>query len=65
MTITISAVINSLEAIRKQQGDIPVVIEDADTNWLLAVQTVRLLDGYAVIAGEYHSPENPERSQQR
>lgn len=61
MTVTITTLINSLEAIRKQQGDIPVVIEDADTNWYLAVQTVRWLDGYAVITGDYDNPENPER----
>ena len=60
--VTIDVLINSLEAIRKQRGDLKVVIEDADTGWFLAVETVRCDEGCAVISGRYGNPENPQCS---
>jgi hypothetical protein len=48
--MTISELIERLKAF---DPDIPVVIEDADTCWLLTIESVDLENGVARISGDY------------
>ena len=57
----LSELIASLEALRAQHGDCIVVINDADTNWPLAIDAIEYdnLGGNMVtIGGSYHSEES-------
>jgi len=45
----------------REHGDCDVVIDDADTNWMLAITKVEFEDGYVAIGGEYHNSDNPKR----
>jgi len=47
----------------REHGDVDVVIDDADTNWWLAINQVEFIDGSVVISGDYHNSENPKRCQ--
>jgi hypothetical protein len=58
----LSELIAALENLRSQHGDCLVVIDDADTNWPLAIDTIEYDpgEGRVSIGGEYHSKESTE-----
>jgi hypothetical protein len=58
----VSELIATLQAILATDGDRDVVIDDADTNWQLAISTVETdaESGRVAIGGEYHSQESRE-----
>lgn len=53
--MTISELIASLEALKAKHGDCRVGIDDADTDWVLNVQTVEFDDycGAVCVSGSY------------
>ena len=50
---TISELVKRLNAVITEHGDLPVLILDADTEWLLDVEGVKIEDGKALLWGEY------------
>jgi hypothetical protein len=58
----VSELIAALQAILATDGDRVVVIDDADTNWHLAIDTIETdaESGRVTIGGDYHSQESEE-----
>ncbi len=58
----ISELIAALQAILATDGDRDVVIDDADTHWYLAIDTVETdtESGCITIGGDYHSEGSRE-----